>query len=854
MAIVCYMANPMNTNEPFDLRLPTPGCYLDPEKAGMDSDAVFQGMTAHLFYTLGKLATSASRHDLYMALSYAVKDRLMTRYLASQEVIRKKPQKTVAYLSAEFLIGPQLSNNLLNLGITQEAEDALKRFGIESLSTILEVEEEPGLGNGGLGRLAACYMESLASLQVPAVGYGIRYEFGIFNQLIRDGWQVEVTDKWLKGGWPWELPQPDESCFVGFGGRTESYRDDKGNYRSRWIPSEHAIGIPHDVPVLGYRVNTCDRLRLWRADATESFDFYAFNIGDYYGAVEEKVASETLSKVLYPNDGTDEGRRLRLKQQHFFVSCSLQDMLRSLEKRSIPITEFPNHWTVQLNDTHPAIAVAELMRLLIDQYQIGWDKAWNITTSSVAYTNHTLLPEALEKWDLGLFNDLLPRHLEIIYEINWRFLQQLRLRYPGDDKILQKLSIIDEEGSKSVRMAHLATIGAHHINGVATLHSDLIKRQLLPEFAALWPEKFTNVTNGVTPRRWVALSNPSLSNLLEEEVGPNWITNMELLKKLEEKIDDNNFLQKFEETKLSGKRTLSSFIHSKTGILVDPSSLFDVQVKRIHQYKRQHLNALQIIAQYLRIKNGSNKYEVPRTIIFGGKAAPGYFMAKLMIRFINGIADVVNSDPDMDGLLRVVFLPDYNVKLGEIVYPATDLSEQISTAGKEASGTGNMKFAMNGALTIGTLDGANVELRDLVKKENFFLFGKTESEIMDLKNNNYSPKTFIDECPELKEVIRLIEIGHFSNGDKELFKPLLNSLTGHDPFFVMADFEDYLNKQDEVSKCWKNKKSWNKMALLNTARSGYFSSDRSIREYCKSIWKVSPMPVEITCDVEELTN
>ena len=848
------MKQPINPNEPFDLRLPTPGCYLDPEKAGMDSDAVFKGMTSHLFFTLGKLATSASHHDLYMALSYAVKDRLMTRYLASQEIIRKKPQKTVAYLSAEFLIGPQLSNNLLNLGITKEAEDALKRFGIESLSEILEVEEEPGLGNGGLGRLAACYMESLASLQVPAVGYGIRYEFGIFNQLIRDGWQVEVTDKWLKGGWPWELPQPDESCFVGFGGRTESYRDDKGNYRSRWIPYEHAIGVPHDVPVLGYRVNTCDRLRLWRADATESFDFYAFNIGDYYGAVEEKVASETLSKVLYPNDGTDEGRRLRLKQQHFFVSCSLQDMLRSLEKRSIPITDFSKHWTVQLNDTHPAIAVAELMRLLIDQYQIGWDKAWTITTQSVAYTNHTLLPEALEKWDLHLFNDLLPRHLEIIYEINWRFLQQLRLRYPGDDKILRRLSIIDEEGSKSVRMAHLATIGAHHINGVATLHSDLIKRQLLPEFAKLWPEKFTNVTNGVTPRRWVALANPGLTDLLEKELGAGWITNMKLLKNLEKKQNDHDFLEKFQDTKLLGKRKLSNYIHSKTGILVDPSSLFDVQVKRIHQYKRQHLNALQIIAQYLRIKNGTCHTEAPRTIIFGGKAAPGYFMAKLMIRFINGIADVVNSDPDMDGLLRVVFLPDYNVKLGEIVYPATDLSEQISTAGKEASGTGNMKFAMNGALTIGTLDGANVELRDLVKPENFFLFGKTESEIMKLKNHGYSPRKFIEKCSELSEVLHLIEIGHFSNGDKDLFKPLLNSLTGSDPFFVMADFEDYLNTQDLVSKAWNDKKKWNKMALLNTARSGYFSSDRSIREYCDSIWKVSPMPVEITCDIEEFTN
>ena len=844
----------MNTNEPFDLRLPTPGCYLDSEKAGMDSDALFKGMTSHLFFTLGKLATSASHHDLYMALSYAVKDRLMTRYLASQEVIRKKPQKTVAYLSAEFLIGPQLSNNLLNLGITKEAEVALKRFGIDSLSQILEVEEEPGLGNGGLGRLAACYMESLASLQVPAVGYGIRYEFGIFNQLIRDGWQVEVTDKWLKGGWPWELPQPDESCFVGFGGRTESYRDDKGNYRSRWIPYEHAIGVPHDVPVLGYRVNTCDRLRLWRADATESFDFYAFNIGDYYGAVEEKVASETLSKVLYPNDGTDEGRRLRLKQQHFFVSCSLQDMLRSLEKRSIAITDFPKHWTVQLNDTHPAIAVAELMRLLIDQYQIGWDKAWNITTQSVAYTNHTLLPEALEKWDLHLFNDLLPRHLEIIYEINWRFLQQLRLRYPGDDKILRKLSIIDEDGSKSVRMAHLATIGAHHINGVATLHSDLIKRQLLPEFAELWPEKFTNVTNGVTPRRWVALANPGLADLLDKEIGSDWITNMKLMENLEKKQSDLNFLEKFQETKLLGKRKLSNYIHSKTGILVDPSSLFDVQVKRIHQYKRQHLNALQIIAQYIRIKNGTSNTKAPRTIIFGGKAAPGYFMAKLMIRFINGIADVVNSDPDMDGLLRVVFLPDYNVKLGEIVYPATDLSEQISTAGKEASGTGNMKFAMNGALTIGTLDGANVELRELVKPENFFLFGKTESEIMKLKNKGYNPQSFIENSSELKEVLRLIEIGHFSNGDKELFKPLLNSLTGLDPFFVMADFDDYLNTQDIVSKAWNDKKKWNKMALLNTARSGYFSSDRAIKEYCDSIWKVAPMPVDITCDIEELTN
>ncbi len=841
----------MSSLQPIKLQLPTPGCYADPIKAGIDADAVFDGMTEHLFFTLGKLATTASLRDLYMALSYAIRDRLMTRYLATQEAIRAKPQKTVAYLSAEFLIGPQLNNNLLNLGITKEAENAVKRFGIESLSHILEVEEEPGLGNGGLGRLAACYMESLASLEVPAIGYGIRYEFGIFNQLIRDGWQVEVTDKWLKGGWPWELPQPDESCFVGFGGRTESYIDDKGNYRSRWIPSEHAIGVPHDIPILGYRVNTCDRLRLWRADATESFDFYAFNIGDYYGAVEEKVASETISKVLYPNDGTDEGRRLRLKQQHFFVSCSLQDMLRSLDKRGISIEDFPKHWTVQLNDTHPAIAVAELMRLLIDNHHFEWEKAWDITTKSVAYTNHTLLPEALEKWDLNLFKSLLPRHLEIIYEINKRFLQQVRLRNPGNDSILRKLSIIDEEGSKAIRMAHLATIGAHHVNGVAALHSDLIKRQLFPEFAELWPEKFTNITNGVTPRRWIALSNPELASLLDKEIGESWITNMDMLSQLEKKENDANFLDSFRETKLLGKRKLAGYIHRQTGVLVDPSSLFDVQVKRIHQYKRQHLNALQIISQYLRIKNGHSNDIAPRTVIFGGKAAPGYFMAKLMIRFINGIAEVVNADPDMDGLLRVVFLPDYNVKLGEQVYSATDLSEQISTAGKEASGTGNMKFAMNGALTIGTLDGANIEIREKVGAENFFLFGNTESEIVQLRNNGYEPKNYIDSCPELYEALKLIEVGHFSNGDTDLFRPLINSLTGYDPYFVMADFEDYLHAQNKVSIAWKNTKEWNRMALLNTARSGFFSSDRSIREYCETIWNVDPLKVEITCDLNE---
>ena len=840
----------MSMTNPSNLRLPTPGCYANPDRSGLTATDVFDGMTEHLFFTLGKLAPTASRHDLYVALSHAVRDRLMTRYLAGTEALRKAPTRIVSYLSAEFLIGPQLGNNLLMLGIQEEAAEALRQFGIEDIQDILDVEEEPGLGNGGLGRLAACFLESLASLEIPATGYGIRYEFGIFDQLIRDGWQVEITDKWLKGGWPWELPHPDQACFVGFGGRTESYRDIHDTYRVRWIPDEHAIGIPHDVPVLGYRVNTCNRLRLWRADATESFDFYAFNIGDYYGAVEEKVGSETLSKVLYPNDGTDEGRRLRLKQQHFFVSCSLQDMIRSLDARGIPVQDFPDHWAVQLNDTHPAIAVAELMRLLLDDKHLGWEEAWSITTRSVAYTNHTLLPEALEKWGLDLFGSLLPRHLELIYEINSRFLQQVRIKYPGNADVLKRVSIIDEEGRKAVRMAHLATIASHHVNGVAALHSELVKSELFPDFAALWPEKFTNVTNGVTPRRWMALSNPRLSRLLDETVGSNWVKDLGQLRQLEQHADDAGFLERWQATKLAVKEQLSHYIHRHTGVVVDPTSLFDVQVKRIHEYKRQHLNALQVIAQYLRIKNGQGDGMAPRTVIFGGKAAPGYYMAKLIIRFINGIAETINSDPDMDGRLRVIFLADYNVKLGERVYPASDLSEQISTAGKEASGTGNMKFAMNGALTIGTLDGANVEIREQVGADNFFLFGKTNEELAELHHQGYRPWELIGSMPELADVLRLVEQGHFSNGDGDLFRPLLENLTGRDPFYVLADFDDYMRCQDAVSKTWADRQRWNRMSLLNTARTAFFSSDRSIRDYAEKIWKAEAYPVTITCEMD----
>ena len=785
------------------------------------------GINDRLYYTLGKRPDNASKHDFYMALCYAVRDQMMSYWLNNQQ----SNEKEVAYLSAEFLIGPQLNNNLLNLGLKKDAEEALAEYD-QCLDKILDCAEEPGLGNGGLGRLAACYMESLATLKIPSTGYGIRYKYGIFKQVVRDNQQIEITDNWLHGDWPWELSYPDESVHVGFGGRVENYVSDHNNYRCRWVPDEQVVAVPYDVLQLGYRVNSCNRIRLWRADATDVFDFYAFNIGDYLGSVEQSVSSETISKVLYPNDGTDQGKKLRLKQQYFFVSASLQDMFNSLDKRGIPIENFADHYQVQLNDTHPSVAVAELMRLLVDVRHLEWEDAWEITHAAIAYTNHTLLPEALEKWDLRLFKSLLPRHMEIIYEINRRFLNAVRIKYPADESMLEKMSIIDEHGNKSVRMAHLATVGSHHVNGVAALHSDLIKKQLMPEFYDMWPHKFTNVTNGVTPRRWLASCNSNLATVLTEAVGSEWVTNMDLLSELD--VNDKNLLDKFAETKIIGKHHLATYIFNNLGICVDPSSMFDVHVKRIHEYKRQHLLALQVVAQYLRIKNG--KDFVPRTVIFGGKAAPGYYMAKLIIQFINRIAETINADPDMDGKLRVVFLPNYSVKLGEKVYPAADLSEQISTAGKEASGTGNMKFQMNGALTIGTLDGANVEILDLVGKENFFLFGKNEQEISDLWRHGYNPQDHM--CPELWEAVNLIQGGHFTHGDRDVFKPLMDNLLNHDPFCVMADFNDYIAAQDRVSDAWRDKDNWNRMAVINTARSGFFSSDRSITDYCTKIWGI----------------
>ena len=675
-----------------------------------------------------------------MALAYTVRDRMMERYVATLESIARTntDAKAVAYLSAEFLTGPHLGTGLINLGIWQAVEEALSQVG-QDLSALLDQEEEPGLGNGGLGRLAACYMDSLATLNVPAIGYGIRYEFGIFDQVIRDGWQVEVTDKWLRFGNPWEIVRSEITFDVKFGGRTEPCADEQGRYRVRWVPEKVVKGVAYDTPVPGYRAPTTNLLRLWKAEATESFDFQAFNVGDYYRAVDEKVISETISKVLYPNDEPEVGKQLRLAQQYFFVSCSLQDMIRLLILRGKPLEELHSYWAVQLNDTHPSIAIAELMRILVDDHAMPWDGAWAMTQKACGYTNHTLLAEALERWPLSLFGKLLPRHLEIIYEINRRFLDDVRMRYPNDDQLLRRVSLIDEAGDKYIRMAHLASVGSHAINGVAALHTELLKRTVLHDFYRLAPEKFFNVTNGVTPRRWIALSNPKLSALITRYIGDRWLANLEdELRQLEALADDPDFQVDWQAVKADNKRALARLIKERTDIVVDPHSLFDIQVKRLHEYKRQHLNVLYLITLYNRLRRSPGDALIPRTVIFGGKAAPGYRMAKLIIKLINSVAQTINQDPLVSQVLKVAFLPDFNVKNGQRVYPAADLSEQISTAGKEASGTGNMKFAMNGAITIGTLDGANVEIRDAVGHENFFLFGLTADEVTRRKAEDYS--------------------------------------------------------------------------------------------------------------------
>ena len=805
------------------------------------SSRLQQAIVDNLYYAVGKSVELATSHDWYVALAHTVRDRMMKNWIESLRNLRNRELKIVSYLSAEFLLGPHLGNALINLGILDEAKKATNELGLD-MDKMLQQEEEPGLGNGGLGRLAACFLDSLSTLKIPAIGYGIRYEFGIFDQRIEDGWQVEMTDKWLRHGNPWEIARPEVCYNVGFGGHTESYIDETGKYRVNWIHGHAVKGVAYDTPIPGYKNDGVTLLRLWKSEAIESFDFASFNKGDYYNAVNEKVVSETLSKVLYPNDEPEIGKRLRLTQQYFFVACSLRDILRVQKLRGFTIDDLPSSFALQMNDTHPAIAVAELMRLLIDEFNVDWDRAWNITQKTLSYTNHTLLPEALEKWALSLFASLLPRHLEIIYEINSRFLNEVKIKCNGDDTIVRRVSIIDEEGERYVRMAHLACIGSHAINGVSTLHSELLKQLVMRDFFNLYPERFFSVTNGVTPRRWIKLYNPKLSDLITDHLGEGWITNLERdLIHLEKFADDENFRQTWQNIKQQNKIAFAQLIKDLIGLDVKPNSLFDIQVKRIHEYKRQHLNVLHIIHLYNIIKKNPSAEIVPRTFIFGGKAAPGYYMAKLMIKLVNSVGEVVNNDADVAGRIKVVYFPDFNVKNSEYVYRAADLSEQISTAGKEASGTGNMKFSLNGALTIGTYDGANVEIGEAVGVENFFLFGLNADEVMAVKRSGYHPHDIYSNNIHLKEVIDLIREGTFSKGDPNLFKPMIDSLLGQDPYLLLKDFQSYIDCQQKVSQAYSDEDLWTKMSILNVARMGKFSSDRSIREYCEKIWNVSPM-------------
>ncbi|MEE3067690.1 MAG: glycogen/starch/alpha-glucan phosphorylase [Actinomycetota bacterium] len=811
----------------------------------MGAPALQRAITDHLRYSIGRPAAALRPEHYYRALALAVRDRMQDRRVASTQTSLDLGRKVTCYLSAEFLMGPQLGNNLLNLGLEGAAKSALAAMG-QRLDEVLACEEEPGLGNGGLGRLAACYLDSLATLERPAIGYGIRYEFGIFDQEIHDGWQVEQTDNWLDRGNPWEIAKPDVNYVVKWGGHVEHYTDEAGRERARWVPGLMLKGVAYDTPIQGYGVNTCNVLTLWSARAVKSFALDAFNTGDYYKAVEDEVTSETVTKVLYPNDEPEAGKRLRLLQQHFFVSCSLQHVLHIMDDLAdAGVRELPQRFALQLNDTHPSIGVAELMRLLIDERHLEWEEAWDITVATFAYTNHTLLPEALETWPLQMFGDSLPRHLEIIYEINRRFLNEVRTRFLGDADRVRRMSLIGEDGGKNVRMAHLATVGSHAINGVAALHSELLKESVLKDFYEMWPERFSNKTNGVTPRRFLALSNPGLRELLDRTIGDGWLKDLGKLRGLEPFIDDSSFREQWRDIKRTNKARLANFIHDTTGVELNPQWIFDIQVKRIHEYKRQHLNVLHIIALYYRLKQNPELSIPPRAFIFGGKAAPGYFLAKRIIKLINAVGETINNDPVVNKFLKVAFIPNFNVQNAHLIYPAANVSEQISTAGKEASGTGNMKFMINGALTVGTLDGANVEIREEAGAENFFLFGLTVDEVEALKASGYRPSDYIDSNDELAAVLNLIADGTFSHGDTEVFKPLVDNLRYDDPFLVCADYASYVECQGRVSAAWLDGESWTKMSILNTARSGKFSSDRAIAEYCDDIWKVWPLTVKI---------
>ncbi len=808
---------------------------------GLDAASFKHSIANHLVYAVGKDPITATPRDWFHALAYATRARLIERWMETMRSYYHQDVKRVYYLSMEFLMGRALTNSLLNMGCLDEARAALADLGLD-YDQIQPIEPDAALGNGGLGRLAACYLDSMATLRLPGYGYGIRYEYGMFTQRIEDGAQVEHPDNWLRYGNPWEFPRPEVLYPVRFHGRVIQYRDEHGENRSEWVDTTDILAMAYDTPVPGYHTNTVNNMRLWAAKATREFDLQYFNEGNYIKAVEAKNASENLSKVLYPDDTSEMGRELRLKQEYFFVSATLQDILFRYGKTHQTFDKLPDKVAIQLNDTHPSIGIAELMRLLVDLNHVSWDAAWDITRRTFAYTNHTLMPEALETWPVAVFERVLPRHLQIIYEINHRFMREVNHRFPGDVERMKRMSIVDEDHGRRLRMSHLAIVGGHHVNGVAMLHTELMKSTIFRDFAEMWPERFVNITNGITPRRWLNQANPGLAALISERIGTGWVSDLGQLSGLAPFADDEGFRAAFRAVKEGNKYRLAATIARHTGIHVDPKALFDVQVKRIHEYKRQLLNALHVVTRYNRIRHAPQGDHVARAVIFAGKSAPAYAMAKRIIRLINDVADTVNNDPCVADRLKVVFIPNYDVSTAIDIIPAADLSEQISTAGTEASGTGNMKFALNGALTLGTLDGANIEIRDAVGHDNFFLFGMQSDEVQELFERGYRPRDVYESNGELREALDMIANGFFSPEDPDRFRPLVDNLLDlGDRYALLADYADYIACQERVDALWRDREEWTRRAVLNTAGMGHFSSDRAIMDYATQVWGTSPV-------------
>jgi len=813
---------------------------------GTDADSLARSFINHLEFSLAKDEYSATQRDLFKSLAFTVKDRLIERWIETQQSYYRHDAKRIYYLSMEFLIGRMLGDTLINLDLYENAQWALKELGLD-LNKLRDLEEDAGLGNGGLGRLAACFLDSMATLELPAYGYGIRYEYGIFSQRIKNGYQFETPDSWLRYGNPWEIDRPEYIYVVKFNGKVNQYPDTRSQLRSEWIDTEDVIAMAYDTPIPGYRNNTVNNLRLWAAKSSREFNLEYFNHGNYEQAVGDKIESETISKVLYPRDDFVEGRELRLKQEYFLVSATLQDIIRRYKKtHDDHFKSFADKVAIQLNDTHPVLAIPELMRILVDLEDVPWDKAWNITVNTFGYTNHTVMPEALEVWRVKQLEQVLPRHIQIIYEINRRFLESINKTYPDENDRLRRMSLIEEGMDRKIRMANLGIVGSHSVNGVAALHTEILKTRVFKDFYEIWPEKFNNMTNGISQRTWLKLCNPELAQLISDEIGDQWVTNLSELKKLIRVAENKSFQKKWAAIKHTDKIRLTGYIREKLCLELDPDSLFDCQIKRFHEYKRQLLNVMHVITLYLRLKHTKKSTILPRTVIFSGKAAPAYDMAKLIIKLINSVSEIVNHDPDVKERLKVVFVPNYSVSLAQLIIPAADLSEQISTAGMEASGTGNMKFALNGALTIGTLDGANIEIQDEVGNENIFIFGLTADEVAQTRQGGYNPWNFYNSDGELKQVLDLINEGFFSKDEPHLFQPLVESLLHKgDYFMLLADYRSYVDCQSRVEEIYRDRNQWNKMSILNVANMGKFSSDRTIAEYTREIWKVKPVKIEL---------